>query len=223
MKTNVGNIVHITNAAFKTNIGVWLNDAYVDAHKRHLWKSIIDDDYTFTSVASQAEYSLPADFEEEVFVANITSPQKLKRYTIQSWWDARALNYDTGVLQDGSPIRYVILYEASKIKLDPPPDTGSETYAMPYKKTITELSDDSDVVTITGLEAHLEAYAISQAFVYKGDFAKADWYANKAELELLKIIANDEQRVNQIDQFVGQTYNPQYDYGQTIGDSDYGI
>ena len=222
MKANVGRICGISDSTFLTNAGVWINDAYQDAHKRFLWPSLVDDDYTFESVVDQSEYALPSDFEEEIFVGDIATAQRLKRFTEQSWWDARIDNYNADALTSGKPVRYVILYESSKIKLDPPPDKA-ETYAMPYKKTVTDMSADANTSAIRGLDLYLETYAISQGFAYKGEFQKADWYANKAEFELSKIIENVTNRSNQLDQWVGQGYNPQYDYGQTIGDNNYGI
>ena len=148
MKTNCGNMVQDTSSIFATIIGTYLNDKYRDLWRRILWSDITNDDYTFTSVLDQAQYDLPSDFEEELFVQNITTNNgPLTRKTIGQWWRDRGGQYASGALDSGTPNNYVILKEVinssgnpyGAIKLDPPCDTASETYAMPYKRRHTDL------------------------------------------------------------------------------------
>jgi len=88
MQTNVGNMLHDTTASMKTLIKVWINDAYQDAWRRCLWSDLIDDDFTFTSVVDQAEYSFVTNFSitnfgKEVIVADIENGHLLDRMTIK--------------------------------------------------------------------------------------------------------------------------------------------
>ncbi len=200
MQTNVGNMIRDTSSTTAVLIGVWLNDAYQDAWKRTLWSDVIDDDYTFESVVDQAEYSLESDFGEEVAVVDIANGHILIRKTIQNWWSEYSTKYSGDSLDSGNPQRYIILPESSTVKLDPPPDTA-ETYAMPYKKTVTDLSD-TDTSLISNLDAYLEYKAISLGFAYKRKFNTSDSWLNKAEFELQKRIKQEEIKLNQKYQFV---------------------
>lgn len=272
MKTNVGNMVQDTSATFAAIIGTFLNDKYRDIWRRCLWSDIIDDNYTFASVASQAQYDLPSDFEEEIFVKNITtSDAPLNRKTIGQWWRDRSNDYSSGTLANGTPNNYVILKEVINasgnplgvIKIDPPPQTSSETYAMPYKRrhtdllgttgtcttdtaskiiasastfitsgvepgmrvknttdntygyvasvdSETQLTMDSDLCpdgdeTFTIAELPLigdtswimELGAIGEAWAYKRQFQKADYYLARYEKELRTRISQERSAVNQ--------------------------
>lgn len=148
MKTNVGKIVLDTTTTFASLIAVFLNDKYRDVWRRILWSGVIDDDYTFTDTINVPNNDLPSDFEEELFVQNITTgAAPLRRKTINEWWRDRGTGYASGSLDSGTPNNYVILREEINssgkplgvIKLDPPPATGSETWAMPYKRRHTDL------------------------------------------------------------------------------------
>ena len=147
MKTNVGNMVQDTTSTFSTIIGNFINDRYREIWRMCLWSAIIDDDYTFESVVNQANYDLPSDFEEEIFVQNIATGDKPpNRKTIGQWWRDRGEGYAEDALGSNTPNNYVILKEAINssgqplgvIKLDPPPSVA-ETWAMPYKRRHTDL------------------------------------------------------------------------------------
>jgi hypothetical protein len=176
-------MIHDTSSSTQDLIDVWINDAYQDAWRRGLWSDLIDDDYTFTSVADQATYSLPADFGKEVIVADITNGHLLKRFTEKMWWEERALDYNAATLDSGNPTRYVILLEAGNLKLDPPPQDGSETYAMPYQKTVSDLSDSNTTPEIATISTYLEKYAIGMGQSYFQQYGVADWWLNRTEIE----------------------------------------
>jgi hypothetical protein len=201
IKTNVGNMICDTSNDTDTLIGVWVNDAYQDAWRRAYWADLIDDDFTFESVADQAEYSFSSDlgitdFGKELFVADIANGHMLDRFKIKDWWKNRATDYSDDSLDSGNPLRYVILPEAGSIKLDPPPDTA-ETYAMPYQKEVSDLSDDSDTPSIVTISTYLEFYATGQGFAYKKQYEKASWWLNRAEAELRKLIKQEYVKINQ--------------------------
>jgi len=196
MKTNVGNMLQDTSGATATLIGVWLNDGYQDAWARCLWTSLVDDDFTFESVADQAEYSLESDFGEDVALVRISDGVVLKRVQEKNWWDWYSAKYSDDEIDSGSPQRYVILEESSKIKLDPPPDEAN-TYAFPYKKTVTDLSGDTDTVDIPRIEQYMEYRALSIGFAYKRKFQVSDSWNNRAEFELQKRMKQERVKINQ--------------------------
>lgn len=211
MQTNVGNMIQDTSNSTTTLIKVWLNDGYQDAWRRGYWSDLIDDDFTFESVADQSEYSFSTDlsitdFGKEIFVADIANGHILQRFTIKDWWQERANDYNGDSLDSGNPVRYVILPESGKIKLDPPPDTA-ETYAMPYQKEVSNMSDDSDTPAITTISTYLEMYAISMGLAYKKQYSKSTWWSNRAEFELKKLIKQENVNLNQVYQRKLSNYN----------------
>ena len=98
-------------------------------------------------------------------------------------------------------MRYVILPEAGKIKLDPPPD-AAEKYAMPYQKEVANLSGNTDTPGITTISSYLEYAAISVGFSYKKEYDASVYWNNKAESELQKLITEENVKINQIYQRV---------------------
>lgn len=155
MKTKVSTFIEDTDTTFLGYIGDWLNDRYQDIWRRMSWSCTINNDYTFDTVASTAEYNLPLDFEREMFVANIADGQKLDRYTEALWWAERASAYQADIITPSEfPSRYVILREAvntthtgfGKILLDPTP-SSIKTYAMPYKRKWRKLINISETCT----------------------------------------------------------------------------
>jgi len=279
MKTNVGKLVQDTSSAFAVIIGEFINDKYLDTWRRTLWSSTIDDNYTFESVVDQAGYDLPADFEEELFLANIANGEELERMKPNVWWRERYSAYDNDSINSGTPRRYVILrevinssgYPTGQLKLDPPPDKA-ETYAMPYKRKFTrllgttdtcttdttnkiiasaatfltdgvqpgmrvknttdntygyvdtvdsetQLTMDSDLcpdgneniivaneVLIPDIERILELGAVGEAWAYKRQFQKANYYLNRYEIELRRRIGQAKSKINQRYQFVPEGY-----------------
>ena len=155
MKTTVGTMVQDTSSTFATIIGTFINDKYRDIWRRIMWSAIIDDDYTFETVVDQANYDLPGDFEEEIFLQNIASGDvPPTRKTIGEYWRDRGENFSSDSIDSGTPSAYVILKEEINssgsplgvIKLDPPPDTA-ETWAMPYKRRHTDLLGTTGTAT----------------------------------------------------------------------------
>jgi len=205
MQTNVGNMIHDTTADTAVLIGVWINDAYQDAWRRFYWADIIDEDFTFDSVASLADYPFDddgesgemniTDFGKELGVWDIANGHEVKRYTIKNWWEKRGPNYNADSLDDGNPLRYVILPESGKLRLDPPPDTA-ETYAMPYQKAVTDLAT-TNTPAITTISTYLEFYSMGMGFAYKKEYDAAVWWGNKAEMELAKLIKEENIKLNQ--------------------------
>jgi hypothetical protein len=206
MKTNVGSFVQDTSTMFATLIGVWINDKYRDIARRCVWSALIDDNYTIPITSSAAEYDLPSDFDREVFVANITDGEILQRYNEGGWWRLRGSSYSGASLpQGGNPRRYVILRESSKIKFDPKP-TSNKTIALPYQKSVTDLSGNTDTAVIKDIEYMLELGATAEALAYKKQYQKADYFFQRYESEVAKRIGQEKSQFNQLHQRISQTY-----------------
>lgn len=197
MQAYVGSMCNDTSSAFYSLTTGWLNDAQRDAGRRHLWSCLIDDDYTFPTVAAQQLYNTPTRFDREIFVVNVTLGTTLTRKNIRNWWVDRGADYSSGTLQGGDPDTYVVTPEASKIKLDPTP-TRVATIAFPYQLTVVDLSGSTDVPSITNIETYLERYAISMGHAYYKKYDKADWWMQKAEIELAKLVSAEQNKINQI-------------------------
>lgn len=147
------------------------------------------------------EYTLPTDFEEEIFVADITDGFSLKRRTEGLWWRERYSAYQAGAIQSGTSYNYIILREGGKLKLDPIPD-AVHTIAMPYKKSITALAADASTVAIKDIEYIMELGAVALGQAYKKQFAKAGAYSQLYEAELARRIGQEKSPVNQSFQFI---------------------
>ncbi len=142
MKTNVANMLmwKAANSDRQTIVGRWLNDAYQDAVKRIMFAGFINDAYTFETVVGQHEYDLPADFYEELYVADIADGRGLGRQTIGEYWRFWNSTYNADSISSGSPKTYTIIEEDSTIRLTPPADKA-ETYAMPYRRKPQDMLD----------------------------------------------------------------------------------
>ncbi len=152
MKTRVGHMIGPdTSTATATLIGYWLNDKYTrDVWRRCMWPETVNDAYSFSTVASTQYYDLPDDFEEELFLADLTDGVTLDRYIESGWWRMRAEAYSGGSISGSTnPLRYVVVRGKVKstysqeegfgqIKLDPTP-SAVHTIAMPYKRRPVDL------------------------------------------------------------------------------------
>lgn len=207
MKTDVGNLAGPdTSTAFATLIGTWLNDKYLDIARRNLWSAMIHFDYTFATVASTASYDLPADFDQEIYVADITDGAYLVRYTENQWWAERGTAYSGGTISGGTATRYIINRQSGKIILDPTPD-AVHTIAMPYKIILAPLSVGTDLVEILDIEHIMVLGALAEAMAYKKQFQKASYYLQRYEYELGRRIAQEKNVVNQMYRMKGIDYN----------------
>jgi hypothetical protein len=188
MKDDVANMILDTSSAFKTLAGGWINDAYEDANQRFYWQEMMVNDFTFASVIGTSSYSYPSTHTmlRPIKMFNITDGKEIQKWDLRKWWQERGHDYDTAVLQNGTPDKYVLDEEQSKIVLDPPPD-AVKTYKLVYQKNVTALSGASDTTEITRIEPFLVQTAIAKGFAYYKQYDKADWWTQKAEMELIKI------------------------------------
>lgn len=223
MQTNIGNMVKDTSAAFAVIVGNWINDAYQDAWRRAMWTDLVDEDKTFESVVNQNAYTFTTsmsitDFGEELFVADIANGHALTRYQIRDWWVNRSSAYSADSIDSGNPVRYKILPEADTLYLDPAPDKA-ETYAMPYKKKVVDLSGTT-APGINSISLYLEEYAMGLAFAYYNQYQKATWWANRAENTLRKLIKEEYVKINQMYQRIAINYRLPV-IGRLLGENSY--
>lgn len=200
--TNAGNMLQDTSSATQTLLKVWINDAYQDAWRRCMWTELINEDFTFQSVVDQADYTFASisltDFGEDVFMANTTYGHPIQRFQVRRWWDERSYDYNAGSLQSGSPRRYIVLPESSSLRLDAPP-SEIMTFAMPYKKTVTDLSATGDTPSLTNpdISQYLEDYTTAMGQLYFNQYQKANFWLTKAEHSLAKTVKENNVKFNQ--------------------------
>jgi hypothetical protein len=186
MKDEVASMCLDTTTTFKTLAGGWINDALQDAKRRFYWQDSIENNYTFESVVGTSKYTYPTDFLREYKLTNIATGKEIECWDVRRWWKERGGNYQNDALDSGTPDKYIILREEGKIQLDPKP-VAAETYQFVYQKEITDLANDSDVSAITQLDSYLIWRATGMGFAYYKQYDKADWWMQKAEMELVKI------------------------------------
>jgi len=163
------------------------------------------------------EYTLPTDFDKEIFVADVTDGFSLKRRTEGLWWQERYSAYQAGMIQSGTSTNYIILREAGKLKLDPAPD-AIHTIAMPYKKLITALTS-TGTPAIADIEWIMEMGAASEACAYKKQYAKAAYYLQRYEVELARRIGQERSQVNQMYQWIPES--GEFGLHRLTGDNSY--
>ena len=195
MKTYVGTFLGDTSGSFKTLVGQDINEVYEDIWRRIEWGVGTDDDYTFESVADTATVALPSDFEKEIYITNLATGDKLQPLQIGEWWRDESDEYSSDSIDSGTPRMYVVLRESSTIKLYPTPEKV-ETYGMPYKKTFTALSGDTDTVAIQGIDPILEYGVLAKSFERKQLYSKAGYYLQKFEIALARRIVQERNRGN---------------------------
>ena len=206
MQSGVGTFCMDSTAAFAALSAIWLNDKYQDISRRKLWSELVNYTYTATAVAGTAEYTLPTDFDQELFVVNTTDGSKLMRFTEGDWFEERYPAYLAGAIASGTSMGYVIHESSGKIQFDPTPN-AVKSFTIPYKKVISPLSGTMTAV-IKDIETIMEYGATSDGFMYKKNFAKANDFLQKYEYELAKRIGQDNKKVNEQYQWIPERRNP---------------
>ena len=85
---------------------------------------------------------------------------------------------------------------------------GNEAYAL----TLSQIGD---------LDDFLIMYGTGQAWAYKRQFAKADWYLNRSEFELRKRIGKERSKLNQRYQMIPESYRMPGGIYRLTGDTSY--
>lgn len=205
MVTYVGNQVQDTGSPMAALIGQYLNEKYHDISHRTLWNDLIDWDKTLESTATTAYLTLTDDFEREIAVVDIANGHSLKRHTVGQHWMERATSYQADAIPDGNPVEYIVDKVDKKLYLIPTPDT-TETYAVPYQIETSDLLTTT-APTIDYIDWIMELGAIGEAWAYKRQFQKANFYLNRYEVEVRKRVGQEKSKmVNQLYQFTGPAF-----------------
>jgi hypothetical protein len=201
--SNIGAEVQDTSVAFGELIKNWVNRRYQQVFREINW-NIINADYTISVTSAAQDYELPSDFGKEINCVDSTNGTELQKIDIQ-----RLFTDYPGEVSDGGTVeRYAIYRSDDKkqyIKFHYYPTT-SLTIDLPYIVKPTDLVATGDT-TILPVEDLLELGAISDAWRYKRQFAKAGDYEMKFLAELQKFVWEQENQPNQVHQFIPATYN----------------
>lgn len=200
MKTNVGNNVQDTSSEFATIIGNYLNNRYKQIRQRANIQ-IINDTYSFSTVAGTANYTLPSTFGKELYVRDSTNKINLPFISIQELAD----KYTDTLTSSGTPQRYSIYENFSnptrvklmKLHLVP---SSVVTIEAPHIIEPADLSAESDIAMVDCDDA-IELGATADAWAYKRQFAKASYYEGLFEKSLQTFIWNRENQPNQVKTF----------------------
>lgn len=206
MKGEIGNNVQDTSASFATLIGTWLNNRYRDLLRRTNW-NIINDSYSFNTVAGTQDYTAPSDFGKEMYVYDSTNGIPLESSSLQG-----LLIENQGNLSDqGNPTRYAIIdgyssgARTKQVRLYPIP-SSVVTIQMPYSVQPTALSASTDI-TVFACEDAIILGAMADAWRYKRQFAKAADYETLYEKSIVNHIWDYTNQPNQVTMFNVKAYS----------------
>jgi hypothetical protein len=200
MKTNVGNNVQDTSAEFATIIGTYLNNRYKAIRKRANF-NIINDTYSFSTVAGTANYTLPSTFGKELYVRDATNKTNLSYISIQDL----VQNNTTTLTSGGTATKYSIYENFSNptrvklMKLHLVPNSVV-TIEAPHIIEPADLSAESDVAMFDCDDA-IELGATADAWAYKRQFAKSSYFEGLFEKALQTIIWDRANQPNQVTTF----------------------
>jgi hypothetical protein len=210
LKTNVGTKVGDTSTAFATIIGSYINQRYKDVLRRTNWNAI-NPDYTITAtsastVASASTYKLPSDFGKELYVWNVGTTEDVPYLSLEKL-EQEYKDYVDAVGQ----VEHYSIYQTTdttaasaeasaarckKIRFWRAPSTDSY-FRIPYIMRPADLSGSTDELVIE-CETAVEYGAIADAWTYKRQFAKAQYYEALYEKAIQSLIWDMANEPNQI-------------------------
>jgi len=204
LKTNVGNRVGDTSSALATIIGSFINHRYKDILRRTNFYTI-DEDYTITATAGTRDYELPSNFGKELYVYNNSAsedvPYKSLEYLEELYPDDLD---DTGIIE-----AYTIFMTPSSTAASAPrvkklrfyhnPSTAY-VFTIPYILSPADLSGAADELVLD-CETAVEYGATADAWAYKRQFGKAQYYEALYEKAIQILIWDKEFSPNQPTQF----------------------
>ena len=135
-------------------------------------------------------WALPSNVQRVIQVVaeiqeTLVPLRMIDRTYVRSDW-ARPLEWDSGIPiytwleeRDGDGNLYLAVW---------PPPTSSSLIQVRYQKEITDLSADTDTISIPGGDAALGALAKTEAMVYKGRNQQAQFYRQIYETELQRLL-----------------------------------
>lgn len=219
IKTNVGTRIGDTSSTFGSVIGGYINQRYQRIFRKFNFESITPS-YTFPTVASTNEYTLPSGFLKELYVFDNTNLIDLTNIPIQ---DQERI-YGQNINNSDNPVSYGIYTTLDgnspaniikKIRLYPSP-TSVITILLPYLNDFTALSASTDLPILDMSDLAVELGATADAWRTKRQFQKAADFESQYEQIIQEMIWSQENQPNKVTQFRPTVYPRENLYG---GDS----
>lgn len=140
--SNIGSNIQDTSSPMATIIKRLVNDAQTEFVRRANI-TLIDDDYSFDSVAGQEDYILPDNFEKEIYVYDSTNKIALERWDLQRHLQENI----AAVATAGLPDKYMVLFKPAQKQ-----PTSSSILTI----VSSSASDTSQVVYVRGISSGVE-------------------------------------------------------------------
>ena len=144
LKNNVGVLIQDQSSAMLTNIGVWINNRYVDILRRYDWEELFDT-CSFTSTGSTSAYGLEDNFDEIIKLFDTTNEKVLNQMSLHELYTYRYNNINT----IGEPDVYVISREPVK---------AQPASAQKITMKSSSASDITQSVLLRGIVSDYETY-----------------------------------------------------------------
>lgn len=213
----VGTRIGDTSATFLTTINQYINDRYFRIFKKFNWQTIVPA-YSVTTVAGTQDYTLPTDFNHEMYVYDSTNYLDIPKLDLQ---ELERINTST-LGQQGSVSRCAI-YDSmdstspsplivKKIRLYQIPNSVIVLQVPYYKKGVTQ-SATTDLMILDMADLASELGATADAWRTKRQFAKAADFEVQYEKVIQEMIWAIENDPNRIVQFRPNTYRRDDLYG----------
>ena len=167
--TNIAIDIGDTTTEMKSIIGVYVNARYRKVIRKTNWQ-VIDDDYEISVTAGTETYTLPANFNKELYAIDKNNNREIK----QRSFDLIRQEYSSSLFETGTVIYYTVYRDdanARKVKFFRVP-VADITVAFPYIiKPSTDLSGTD--VPINDFADLIEIGGKADAWRYKRQFSKA--------------------------------------------------
>jgi hypothetical protein len=199
-----------TSTAFAAIIGTFINQRYKDVLRRSNWQ-VIDDDYAITATSAAAKYALPSNFGKELYVYNSGTTEDVPYLSFEN---LEQIYHDT-LSSLGTVDFYTILdmpdstaasaTRTKYIKFYKQPN--ADTYfTIPYSLAPADLSASTDELVLD-CELAVEYGATADAWAYKRQFAKSQYYEALYEKAILTLMWDKANQPNQLHQMNVQALN----------------
>ncbi len=201
LKTNVGNRIGDTSTTMATIIGTYINQRYKDVLRRTNWNALVMD-YVVTATAGTKDCTLPTNFGKELYVWDSVNATNIPYLGIEKLEQ----EYQTEKNSSGI-VEYYSVYNSTdnttaasaarckKLRLWRTPATAT-CFEVPYTLYPSDLSATNDEL-VYECERAVEYGATSDAWLYKRQFQKANYYESLYEKEIQNLMWNETNQPNQ--------------------------
>ena len=191
LKTQVSQRVGDTSDAMKTIIGTYINQRYKDVLRRTNWNAI-NNSFEVTSTSGTSDQFLPANFGKELYVYDTVQLKDIPYASLETLEQA----YQDQLNDTGNVELYTILdsidtsattsARTKAIRFWRTPN-ASAAFEVPYTIRPADLSSDTDQLVLD-CETAVEYGAAADAWLYKRQFAKAQYYEAMYEKAIQTLI-----------------------------------